>query len=264
MRELGDLGMSIGTSLAFESQEGQFNLATTDNLYINLRTLVRNAIGAYDKDDLDRYKVDPVVEAVVSDLKAMGSAMKDIAKMKAVNLVIYYPSYNGLKSKFPKADLWEPTKEKQKAYQSLMEKVVKEIKAKFPNVIKDIDYRIPDFSGKCTVITHHAVDLTTTEGYQRLSLLETHSGIVKPYILWNTKLTGGPELYNIPLNTFTIQIFGDRSTNFKSSSKAIKDLVKNLADVGKWTTASTMSRIRSTVLTHTTGVTQAGLLLLLK
>lgn len=263
MRELGELGMSIGTSLAFESDESKFNLQRTDNLYLNVRTLIRNAAGAYPKDDRMAWDANSIATAVLEDLKAIGDVMEPIIKNRAINLVIYYPSYSGLKSMFPKADLWEPTKEKQIQIAKLYQRVWEELKKRQPSLFTETNVTLPSFVGLCTVVTHHPVDLATCVGYQRLTLLESHTGTAKPYILWNTKLTGGNELFNIPLNKFTIQVFGDKSVNFKSSSHAIKTLVKDLAAEGKWTTMTSIERIRLTINTKTDGVTKAGLLLLL-
>lgn len=262
MRELGELGMSFGTSQAFESQEGKFALSNTDSLLINLRTLIRNAQSAFQDEASAKTNPGAIKDAVMDDIKLITKALIEIAPRKPINLKVYYPSYKGLKSIFPKADLWEPTTEKQKAMVKLFDDTAKLLIKEYPSLFTLTDSRLEAFTGKGVVITHHPVDLVLTDSWNRLSLLETHSGTVKPHIMWYTKLTG-KDLENMPLNKLTIQVFGDQSTNFKSSSNAIKKLVRDLAVKARWTSATTPERVKTSIDVFTTGVDKVGLQLLI-
>lgn len=271
MRSRGTLGMSVGTSLAFEG-EGAASIRSADTIMFNLRTLIRNAHQSYETDDKERFDVYKLSEDVAEDLRIIGGWVEEVRKNKPIQMLVYAPDYSGLKSTFPKADLVnhekdEPGKprstEKQKAYAKLVNEVLKVLKKEFGKLILETKGTLPDFNGKGIVLTHHVVDLVNAKGIGRLWLLESHTGLLKPFTLWYTKLTGGNELHYIPFNKLTIQVFGDKSTNFKASSHGIRELLKKIAQDHHWTSATTMGRIRGTINGLPQGVDKAGLLLML-
>lgn len=262
MRDLGELGMSYGTSLAFESDEAKHIIPKSDTFLINLRTLIRNVHGAYKSDDEQINDLDSLSEALMEDVRIMATTISQLAPRSTHHVEIYYPSYKSLGRKFPKADLWKPKTEKQIALHDLYDKVAARFIKEHPELVTLTDCGAPDFKGKGLIITHHVVDLVLTDAWGRLNLLETHSGAVKPYLLWNTKLTGKTgENYNIPLNRMTIQVFGDKSTNFIGQKQGIKKLVKDLAEKANWTSATTPQRCRSSINVYCTGIDKEGLLL---
>lgn len=65
MRELGTLGMSVGTSLAFEGTISK-EINSTDTVLINLRTLIRNASQSYTESP--NLNVDQITSDVKQDL----------------------------------------------------------------------------------------------------------------------------------------------------------------------------------------------------
>ena len=262
MRNVGALGMSVGTSLAFEG-EGGLAVPSSDNLLLNLRTIIRNAHQAYD-DIEEGYNETNVYDAVVEDLIKIGNWLNEVRGNKPIAMTVYYPSYQSLNKKFRYAGLWEPTSEKQQRYARFVDRISSKLLKEYPKLILSLDCSFPEFSGKGIVITHHPVDLTFTSGTTRLYLLESHTGTLKPYTQWYTKLTGGDDLYYMPFNHLTIQVFGDKSTNFKSSSQGIKKLVKDLAITAKWTSATSYDRVRSSINGLSMSTDKAGLQLLLK
>ena len=262
MRSTGALGMSVGTSLAFEGQ-GAAEVPLADTVLFNLYTLVRNAYQAYEKDDREANDPDRIAEDVSSDLRLLGEWINKVRGRKPIQMIVYCPDYDRLDSDFPKARLWKAESDKQKAYAKLAEQVIKKLKQQYDKLIVSLRHGLPEYTGRGIVLTHHVVDLTFVKGVGRLFLLESHTGLLKPFTLWYTKLTGGSELHYMPFNRLTIQIFGDRSTNFKTSSQGIRDLVKKLAQDHKWTSATTLSRIRSTINGLPQSVDKAGLLLML-
>jgi hypothetical protein len=262
-RTVGGLGMSVGTSYAIENGGGDA-MRGVDTVMFNLRTLIRNAQQSYESTDPDYNKVSQIVKDVENDLVELGKFIEKNRKGRPISMVVYAPSYKGIKSKFKHADLYVPKPgSKQEAFLAVGQKVFDELVKKYEKLLVKTDVGMPSFSGKGIVLTHHVVDLTEVSGIGRLYLLESHTGSVKPFTLWNTKLTGGDNLHYIPFNRLTIQVFGDRSTNFKSSSHGIKELVKKIAVEGKWTSATSMSRVRSTINSLPPGVDRSGLLMML-
>lgn len=263
MRSLGALGMSIGTSLAFEG-DAAGTIRSSDTVLFNLFTLIRNAFDAYEnKEEKDKLKADQLMEDVVGDLKVIARWIEEARKTKPITLTVYYPTYFSMKFRFPHAKLKEAKTEAQKHYDVLSKKVAKEVYAKFDKIIVKTDVGMPAFKGRGIVLTHHVVDLALVDAAARLTLLESYTGKLKPYTQWFTKLTGGDELYYMPFNRLTIQIFGDRSVQFFSSSHGIKELVKKLAQDFGWTSATTLARCRMNINSLPTGVDKAGLLMML-
>ena len=262
MREVGTLGISVGTSLAFESQQLDRTKGSINSYLINLRTLVRNARAA--SDEIESNDVERMVLAVRGDIERIASFLADIYKQKAIEFILYSPTYKGLAKKFPFANLKKPSTEKQKATTMVEEKILTKLTDIFKSTIVVTDCTLPAFSGNGIILTHHAVDLVLTNSITRLFLLESYTGNIKPYTKWYTKLTGKEEqLFNLPLNKLTIQVFGDNSVNFLSMSKDKKELVKSIALKGRWSSATTESRVRSTISTFANGVDREALLQLL-
>lgn len=263
MRALGGLNISAGTSLAFESMLLEKASSGINSYLINIRTLIRNARGAF-QEDSEKNDVQRVTLGVKDDIEKIAAFLNTLHNGKAIEFILYCPSYKGLKSKFPKALLKEPTKEKQKLTAKIEEEVAKKVCEQLGSVVKITDCNLPAFSGNGVILSHHTVDLVLTNSQTRLYLLESYTGNLKPYTKWYTKLTGkDEELFNLPLNTLTIQIFGDKAVNFMSMDQTKKDLVKDLALKGKWSSATTMSRVRSSIELYAKGADKAGLLLLL-
>lgn len=263
-RTVGTLGISVGTSLALEG-DAVSTFKNTDSILFNLRTLVRNAQESYERGDKEFHDSAVIAKDTEADIAFLAKYVETHRKGKPVKFVIYYPSYKGLNHKYPKADIKDHLKGTAKqiaAYKALVDACDIVFK-KFEKLIVKTDVGMPAFSGNGIVLTHHAVDLCETPGVARLKLLESYTGVLKLYPDWNTKLTGGKELHNIPLNRLTIQVFGDKSTNFKSSIPGIREIVKRIADEHNWTTASPMARVRSTIASLPAGVERAGLMMML-
>lgn len=262
MRVVGALSISTGTSAAFEGQQLSSVMSSITSYLINLRTLVRNARCAFDENE--GMDVDRILLAVCDDITKLAEFLNDSYKGKPIEFILYNPSYTGLPRKFPKADLWEPKSEKQKEIANIESKVIKQVCKRLGGLIRQTDCTLPAFSGNGIILSHHTVDLVLNNSQNRLFLLESYTGNIKPYTKWYTKLTGeSDQLFNLPLNKLTIQIFGDKSVNFRSMSKAKKELVRSIALKGKWTTATTESRVRSTINSLANAVDREGLLMLL-
>lgn len=244
-RVLGTLPISVGTALAMEAlQKAPMHQYKT--LLINLTTIVRNAREAYP----ELPSSSELHEAVKSDLMEIANFIVSLKLKSVLELKVYYPSYQSLPNIFPMAKL-RCKAEKKTARQLAIEKLdgetLKSISKEFDKVIEKTDTKLVSFIGETLIVTHHPVDLVMTDGYTRLNLLESHTGEIKRYQQFYTKLTGGSELTNIPLNKLTIQIFGDRSVDFFSHSLGVKNEIKELALSAKWSSASTVSYVTRTI-----------------
>lgn len=264
MRTVGTLGMSIGTSSGIELGDAGASIRNSDVVLFNIFTLIRNAYDAYeDKEEKAAVKSDQLIKDVIEDLKLISRWMEDARKNKPISMIVYYPTYFSLGFKFPLAEIKKPKTALQIEYDELTKLTAKELYKQFDKLIQKTDVGMPAFKGKGIVLTHHVVDLAVYEYPARLTLLESHTGKLKPYTQWYTKLTGGDELHYMPFNKLTIQVFGDRATNFFSSSMKIKNLVKSIAMENKWTSATTVSRVRNTINSMDNSLDRTGLLKML-
>lgn len=264
MRSLGALGMSIGTSLAIEQSDAASQIRMSDVILFNIWTLIRNARDAYEsKEEKEKVTADQLVDDVISDLKNLSRWLEEVRLTKPIKLVVYYPTYFSIALRFPLAELKKPKTAIQIAYDKLSNKVASALYKRYEKLISKTDMGMPSFNGKGIVLTHHVVDLAMFDAPARLTLLESYTGRLKPYTQWYTKLTGGDKLFNMPFNKLTIQVFGDESTNFRSSSHKIKELVKKLATDWGWTPATTVLRIRVHIRSMENGIDRHALLKML-
>lgn len=247
-RTLSTLPISVGTGLAIEAL-AQTPMASYSSLIFNIRTLFRNALGSFDGEKLPGEK--ELFEAVSEDMMGIATAINSLKFNTHLNLIFYQPSYKGIRQAFPWAKLKIPGEVKmtphQIAVEALRKKVTEKILDKFSKVVIKTNVGLPSFNGNALVMTHHPVDLAVSSAYSRLNLLESHTGVIKGFPEFNSKLTGGSELTNIPLNKLTIQVFGDRATNFYSLPQGVKNEIKALADARNWSTASTPSYCEMTI-----------------
>lgn len=245
-RNLGTVPISVGTALAMEILPGN-GMYKYHAIMFNLRTVIRNARQAY--DDVTP-SVSELFEAAKEDIKGIAEFIVSMKLRTTLDLKFYYPSYKSLPRIFPLAKL-KDVKVKgtdlQRSILRLDEEVAEKICKEFGEAISKTDSVIPKFPGDALIMTHHPVDLVTTESYTRLHLLESHTGNIKSYSLFYTKLTGSDKLLNIPLNKISIQIFGDNSVNFYSFNQGVKNEIKQLADQARWSTASTPSFIARSI-----------------
>lgn len=262
MRNLGALNMSVGTSMALE-KDAFSEVPGTSTFLVNLRTLVRNVMGSYSEES--EITKENIIKDTKSDLTELARWLDEASRNRSLRFIVYYPSYKSLPSIYRHADLVsdKTRKPKAQARHLLLESVCDELYKQFPKQIERTDTQIPRFDGRGLIITHHVVDLTLTSASTRLKLLESHTGTVKPFTKWYTKLTGGQDLFYMPFNKLTIQIFGDKSTNFYSQSFALKKMIIDLAQGKKWNSGTTYSRVRSDINGLPAGISKAGLKLLL-
>lgn len=245
-RTKGTLPISVGTALALEVLT-QTPMHKYHSFLINLRTIVRNARQAYDSYTPT---VKELYEASKEDIVGLAEFIVSLKLKTDLELKFYYPSYTNLPTIFPLAKLKNVEltgNPNQKAIAKLDDEVIKKLLVDFGNNITKVNSIIPRFAGQGLIITHHPVDLVTTDAYARLNLLESHTGTIKNYTLFYTKLTGSDTMTNIPFNKLTIQIFGDKSINFYSQSTAVKNEVRQLADTAHWSSASPPSMVQRSI-----------------
>jgi hypothetical protein len=245
-REVGAIPISIGTSLAIESAFGILPDQETDKplindydaVWINVRTLYRNLIGAIDSTLRGTLFYKDLVDALSNEMQTIEASFSHITKGR-VSVTFYICSYASVSRRFPYAMHKHPNTPLQKENFTMEQLVVKTLTESLPSHdYREFDVDLDGVPKNTLMITHYPIDLLNRYKFKSLSLLETHTGAVKSPGRWYTKLHGGRELVNIPFDRMTLQMFGDNIL-FSPMAIKIRRGILEIADKNKWLSVST-------------------------
>ena len=250
MREVGSLHLSIGTSMAIESFCGILpdskdvvrGIDTVQELWVNLRTLVRNMHGALDHKTRDLVVAESLLPALQEEMVIIESAINQYSGGKC-KVVFYVCGYQHLERSFKNAILKDYRTDKQVIYRGLEQEAVGEVLKNRGD--HDVKYFNDDLQGDgktIAIVTHCVIDLLAKYSFNEMSLLESHTGRLKRHTAWNTKLLNGKELTRIPFNRMTLQVFGD-GVIFSPMPIKIRRFILELAESAKWTPVTQKEKI---------------------
>lgn len=254
-RELGNLPLSIGTSMAIElftdrkdpDNPNKFlkKHPPPEQVWINIRTLFRNLYNAIDPDLRRKVLADHFVPTLLNELEQIKSLVNE-QTLGRTEVVFYHCSYKDLNSRFPKAVHKQLSTDLQKIYFATEENACKDLLKEYGELygIRSYISKIRGDLRKVWLLTHIPVDLLSTESFAKVTLLESHTGKLKEKLDWNSKLTGGDKTSHLPFNTFTMQVFGDGGLLFSPMPLKIKREVLEISQKYNWTPATTMEKIR--------------------
>lgn len=239
-RAVGELPLSIGTSLAIEALK---DVNGYDSLWINVKTLYRNIYEACDRELLNKLEANGIADIISDEISFIRRHLT--VKMK---VVIYDLGYKGLEKRYPKALLKTANTDRQIAYQKMMDETIDIV------IGEDFDQKIEFDAGselrgeptKSLIMTHYPVDLLSRTKFRQLRLLESHTGVIKGRSEWFTKLQNGREMNFLPFNKFTIQIFGD-GKHFSGYPPKVKKAVMTMAIENRWTSVTTNDKVRFSI-----------------
>lgn len=251
-RELGNLTVSIGTSLALESCFGTTENQPTDveplkdftHLWVNLRTIFRNIYGSMPSDALNGIEHRGFAVTMFEEVQVVRERVKEQTN-GGVEVRFYYCTYKNLANEFPKANLKTINTVKQQMYNDLEEKALKEVKTYFEAVGQQLDVfdvRLKNLGERVLILTHLPVDLVVIEGFSAVTLLESHTGKTKSKSQWNSKFSTSMDVSRIPFDRMTIQLFGDGKM-FGPSNKEYREKIIRIAEKHQWNPTTTKSRI---------------------
>lgn len=256
-RAVGELPLSIGTSLAMETlkPDGAYG-----GLWINTRTMYRNIYDALDGEDRKKMVsqinqdksgrfVRDVTAAFVDTLEEELHRILQYGQGKLDKVTLYHREYADLLQRFPAAVLATPNTPLQKSYHFLMNNVIDEVLRRPIGQHIDFDKgsQLKGEPIKALVLSHYPLDLLSQTAFTKLRLIESYSGAIKSKSQWNTKLTDGKLYPRIPFNEFTIQVFGDRNILFMRYPKAVREAILELAEKFKWTSMTTTEKIHQNI-----------------
>lgn len=242
-------GMSWPLDATFENEESLKELSGV-RIYINIRTLIRNALNAYDdKDNLLKSK-DTIKDRIDSDITLFKQYMLDSYDS---TVIVYDVNYNNVKN--PSFVKLVTEKEKKTDKQKIMEsatetayKLVREFADKYHSFeFSNLD---PTDKRKAFIMTHLPIDLLRANSFNSLKLLNSFNGDIKTFDKFNSKLNIAKELRElIPLNKITLRVFGDTHM-FLAQPKGVRDKLVEIAKKSNWTPMTTESRIMFSIRKH--------------
>lgn len=242
----GQYPVSIGTSLALETLFGiNENVKPTnplpytqyDNLFINIRTLVRNLYGAVSKELKVQWTAQHYLKKVLEELRDIPTVIADQSHEK-LSVIYYFSEFTSLEREYPHALIKKANPGN--LYDNVEQYVIDQIKrltkqGKINAMICDVKVPIPD--ERNLILTHFPLDLVPYVSARNLDLLESHTGAIKNRHKWYTKLKG-KDMERIPFSRKTIQIFGDGRT-FTGVTPKGKKMVMDFSVENRWNQTTT-------------------------
>lgn len=250
-RDVGQIPVSIGTSLAFEGYLGihpnqpkqPIDVKSVKEIWVNLRTLARNLWSAVPTAEVANLNPAAAVDVLMQEVQTIPVAL---AQYNARAKVRYYiAGKDAMKWMFPKATFKKAKTPKQMAYEVYERytsiELYRRMKDEGMDVI-EIDRKPPPSDGTVALLTHYPSDLLWKESFNRLMLLESHTGKIKPWNLWYTKLHNVDETKPMPFNKFTLQVFGD-GVDLEPQPRNIIGQLRQLAANKKWSPVTTEAKM---------------------
>lgn len=260
-RTLGHFPLSIGTSLAVQEVLG---FKTDENgkvtqvkhqpsrdyreIWINIRTVLRNLLGAIEGDLYHSVSETEMATALVEELSQIQYIFGTYDS--TIEPHMYLCQYRDFKREYPAALIRERTTPKQLLYDDYERVVLKEFErllATTPGAYQQFPSFFTPKSGRdALLVSHHAVDLLGWLHFRKLALLESHTGAIKERFEWSSKFASSRDGVNLPFNRLTLQVFGD-STHFKPQPLGIRRAVLEAAKQFRWTAMTSREMVRNGV-----------------
>lgn len=249
-RALGFFQLSIATSLAIESAVGihpdipkpaVIPIRQHKELWINLRTLYRNITGAMSKDIAVQIHPVEIAQIMVEEMHIIPDMLREYTGYP-VKVVYYFNNLNKLENKYPEAALRKDSTPRQQQYTQALGDVMKIMLADVKDQFMVVNDVLPGNAANALIVTHVVYDLLSEKNFGSLTLLESHTGRVKPKALWYTKYYNGRDLSMIPFTEELLQVFGDHET-FHPLDVNLRKAIIELATKRRWSAVTSRARI---------------------
>lgn len=249
-REIGNqIPVSIGTALIVESDYAMVD-KWENHLLINLRTLIRNIIGAVDYQRKTEILSDDIADILIQEMDILKQALPEIKP--GLEISYYLPDYSNMMRDFkhanPKLYDTEKTQWEFVTTYRVCQRMLEYNKDK-DNPIEFIEcgWKLERDKRPTTILTSFPSDLLSQYQFPKMNLLESHTGRIKLRKDWYSKLSGDRDTNkNIPFNKFTLTVFGD-GVFFLVVNKKVKRIVLEMAARDKWNYTTTDARIKLSI-----------------
>jgi len=258
-RVVSGFPLAIATSMAMESifQPRQspydperkipnaVNVSKYQEIHINLATMFRNIVSSISKDAFINATEAELKDILLFEIEVIDSLFT-IEGNGFCKPVYYFATYDSLYNyKICKTvKLRQDTTEAQKITKFKLMNTMK-LLLKEDSKFKSLDCFIkPENRTDSLIMTHIPFDLLSYTNFNKLVLLESHTGIAKPRHLWYCKYypVGDADLSHIPFNRKLLMVFGDRVL-IQPNEMKLRRLIVEIANNRNWTAMTTESKI---------------------
>jgi len=251
--------LSIGTSLAFESVfaarqppydpsrqiPDQVDVGQYTSCWINIMTLFRNLGSAVEKEVFLNASVPALADTLEEEMEVIQSLFsiegKDQCKPE-----FYYSTYKKLKSQTtPGLTFREPSTDHQHFYVSRLTETIELLEKRSDVYHKFSDAIIPQHKERAFALTHYPYDLTAFDKFDKLDLLESNTGVLKPRARWNTKYSkmANQSFAHLPFFRKILLVMGDHVLIRPAALPLRKQLLETSV-ARNWSPATTLDKVK--------------------
>lgn len=250
-RELGAIPVSISTAYPLETL-GVGRVPKIEFVYVNIDTLLRNFYASLTAIDNERMNLETTLMLFKDELRIVADTLADQGR----SFIFYRQNLNELPFIFPNAILKKPRTEKQ-IKQDAKQKIVLahldyELKVNQDTINPGIyhsfidvlyyDKKLPGKTVPTVVFTHYPHQLLSRFDFPRLYLLESRTGKIKGFDLFNTKLNSVREGDAVPFDSHTLQLMGDTAI-FTGYPSKIKKEFKAIGERVSWSSVTSPTKM---------------------
>jgi hypothetical protein len=244
----GGMPLSIGTSIALETMIPPINTPYDETrkppkpirqltrfkfFYVNVLTLFRNLTSSIEAMDLDKMNETDLLLLLSEELEFIRSIVKEYSPLTKV---IFY-HYN-LSTLYEHPELSKrlrvPRTHKQLMYYDLETKITNRLCLGDGRIRRLSNFLVVRPSQKAIIITNYSIDLLQRR--PTLILLESHTGITKGPMQFNTKMFPMPKqsMAFLPFVGSTIMIFGTKDI-IKPLPISKRQIIYDIGKKKRWT-----------------------------
>jgi hypothetical protein len=246
LREIGQqIPVSVPTAIPIEEvvlkEDGE-----PGDIWINVRTLVRNCINVLATEDKEKIGAMEVAPVILEEIQLISDFIRQ-ASQDTRRVVYYVTEKKSFARCFPRALPKGYKTPKQLHELRLTTEILLEVIGATDDLIRIFDVKLNGDNRPVLLITHQPIDLLSNYNFPSLKLLESHTGKLKTKTYWNSKLSG-KDSGLMPFNALTLQIFGD-GESFAAYPRSLKMQLIELAKVRNWSPITTNTKIESDLQT---------------
>lgn len=256
-RTISGFPLSIGTSLAFESVfmptlapydpnrviPSRVKILDYQTLWINITTLFRNIVGAVDKQAFLNATIEELASTIEDELNVLNNLLSVEGK-GLCRPSYYWSTYEEVERISVKGFMMRhPTTDGQRYYDSKLKAVLKLLDKRSEEYIAFKGGVVPKTRDRSLIFTHQPYDLVKFSQFDKLDLIESHTGVLKSRSAWNTKYApmAGQSFSNLPFHRKLLLVMGDKNL-IKPFGELRKEVLVT-AERGMWTPATTEDKV---------------------
>lgn len=241
-RSQGNLALSMGTSMAIEGLLGLHpnqpeyppEIARLTQLWVNLRTLIRNYVAALETKEYLKVSPPKIAHDLQLELEFLQTLPSGgwAVPFTLTEVVVYDFEDSEFLRHWPGTTPRVASTQQQihrRTLESGLRRLLHERLPHLPSL-----YRLPPLSRTSTtaLLTHLPHELWWLNRDRNLLLLESHTGRLKSQHSWNSKLNS--KYTGMPFNGFTLQLYGDSEVITRHPRRLLNEL-ERIAEQRGWT-----------------------------